>query len=469
MAGHQRHAGGTPALLLAVLLGLQACGERPVATEPVPLAGAAAGWNVLLLTVDTLRADRLGSFGYALRDTSPAIDNLVASGIRFDLAMAPRAITWPSLASVLTGLYPSGHGVIQNGYEFADGLATLPKLLQTAGYQTGAFLSNMCRANHQGWDTRYCSKSIDGRVTREAVEWAQTLDPDRPFLLWAHYFGAHPPYSNGKDLAHEVLDPDYDGWLRPKSWVLDKIMIEQTPLTDADVGYLDALYDAAVIGTDETIGHLLAGLEQAGRLDRTVVIFLADHGEDLYDHHGYIYHACSVYQTGLQVPLAFVAEGLLEPGAVVGQTVELIDVAPTLLELLDLPQPDEVHGRSLVPYLERPGRPGRGRPAFSEYSKYPIHTVLADGWKLIDNPEHVYPLCFGRAPEDLYPLAPVELYNLAEDPDETTNLADRYAEKVATLQRLIEERFAGLEDRGLEQEVPEDLKEELRALGYVAN
>jgi arylsulfatase A-like enzyme len=153
----------------------------------------------------------------------------------------------------------------------------------------------------------------------------------------------------------------------------------------------------------------------------------------------------------------------------VGQTVELIDVAPTLLELLDLPQPEELHGRSLVPYLERPGRPGRGRPAFSEYSKYPIHTVLADGWKLIDNPEHVYPLCFGRAPEDLYPLAPVELYNLLEDPDETTNLADRYPEKVAALQRLIEERFAGLEGRALEQEIPEDLKEELRALGYVAN
>ncbi len=80
-----------------------------------------------------------------------------------------------------------------------------------------------------------------------------------------------------------------------------------------------------------------------------------------------------------------------------------------------------------------------------------------------------HPLCFGRAPEDLYPLAPVELYNLAEDPDETTNLVDRYPEKVAALQRLIEERFAGLVDRGLEQEIPEDLKEELRALGYIAN
>ncbi len=90
-------------------------------------------------------------------------------------------------------------------------------------------------------------------------------------------------------------------------------------------------------------------------------------------------------------------------------------------------------------------------------------------WKLVDNPEHATPLCFGRAPADLYQIAPVELYHLADDPEETTNLAERYPEKVEALQRLIEERFAELEDRGLEQEIPEDLKEELRALGYVAN
>ena len=111
--------------------------------------------------------------------------------------MSQRASTWPSLASVLTGLYPSGHGVNENGFGFPDGLPTLPKLLHAAGYQTGAFLSNMCQANHQGWDDFSCSGGQDGKDVRRALEWAQGVDAKRPFVLWVHLFGAHPPYYNG--------------------------------------------------------------------------------------------------------------------------------------------------------------------------------------------------------------------------------------------------------------------------------
>lgn len=452
------------ALTLAVL-SVVSCGEE----EPPDLSGTAANWNLLVLSVDTLRADRLAAWGYDVRQNSPHLDGLVRSGTRFETAMAPRAITWPSLASAMTGLYPTGHGVAQNGYDFPDEVPTLAKLLAAQGYQTGAFLSNMCSANHQGWDTRYCSRSVDGRTTLRALQWSEQIDRERPFLMWAHYFGGHSPYTNGKHRFGDFLDPTYEGPVAAQKGVLDAIMTEKIALSETDVGQLDALYDAAVLGTDDTIGDLLKGLGDAGLLERTLVVFFADHGEELYDHHGYLYHACSVYQSGLRVPLAFVAPGLLGADKQVSGVVELIDVLPTLLDLLGVEAPAELHGRSLAPLLADPVGSRGDRPAFSEYDQTRIHTVLAGDWKLVDNPDGHHPICFGGAPADLYPIARAELYDLRSDPGETTNLADQYPERVEALRRLIERRFASLTDRIEDQELPEDLKRELEALGYLAN
>jgi arylsulfatase A-like enzyme len=447
---------------------LVACGpdRRP---EPPGLAAAASGWNLLLVTVDTVRADRLGAYGYERRTTSPNIDTLLASGVAFDRAMAPRALTWPSLGSVLTGLYPSGHGLIDNGYEFPDELLTLPKLLQAAGYQTGAVLSNMCQANHQGWGSFACGKGNDSRVNEKTREWMGTVDREKPFYFWAHYFGAHAPYYNGGRDAPRVADQSYRGPVAAKKGPLNRIMREGLDLSAADHEHLTALYDAAVMGTDRFVGELLDSLEQSGLLEKTLILFLADHGEDLYEHHGYLYHACSVYQSSLHVPLGFVAPGLLPAGARVAQPAELIDVLPTVLELLGVPAPSDLHGRSLVPLLERPGAGGAGKPAFSEYYDTEIRTVLAGDWKLVENPDEIFPECFAGVPQDFYPIAAVELYDLSQDPQETANLASRYPQRVEELRELIRRRFAGLSRNIRQQEVPEELKEELRALGYVAN
>lgn len=460
------------ALLLA--LALAGCEAEPAekkGEERKRLAGGAQGWNVLLLTVDTLRADRLGAYGYAgyaARPTSPSLDAHLAAGVLFERAAAQRASTWPSLATVLTGLYPRGHGVIENGYGFPDDLPTLPKLLHGAGYRTGAFLSNMCQANHQGWDEFACSGGQDGKTVRRALEWAQAQDGSKPFFLWVHLFGAHGPYYNGGDLAARELDPGYQGPVGPKKWQLNRIMAERVVLSPRDIQHLDALYDAAVIGTDRLSGSLLDGLRASGRLDRTLIAFTADHGEELYDHNGYLYHACSVYESTLHVPLGITAPGLLPAGARVPQTVELADVAPTLLDLLGVQPPAEQHGRSLVPYLERPGEGGAGKPAFSEYGSATIHTVTRGPWKLVSNPDGVEPVCIPGAPPGHYPIGKAELYNLEQDPRETRNLADQHPEVVAELAKLIRQRFSGLADRSKGQAVPDDLKKELEALGYVA-
>jgi arylsulfatase A-like enzyme len=442
----------------------------PSTSTSQQLAGAAKGWNVVVLSIDTLRADRLGAYGYAARPNSPLLDAQLASGVLFEAAMAQRAATWPSLASLLTGLYPSAHGVAENGYGFPDDLPTLPKVLHGAGYRTGAFLSNMCDANHQGWDGFACSGGEDGKTVRRAVEWAGALPADgRPYLLWVHLFGAHNPYYNGGDTAARELDPGYDGPLRPKKWALDQVNRTKPALDAADLKHLDALYDAAVMGSDRLAGGVLAGLRAAGRLERTIVVLTADHGEELYEHNRYLFHSCSVYQGTLHVPLGISAPGLLPPGARVPQTVELIDVMPTLLALLGVAPPREQHGRSLVPYLERPGSGGAGKPAFSEYGESAVHTVIKDGWKLVDNPGGHDPVCIPEAPPHHYPIGRTELYDLARDPREQRNLAASETARAAGLARLIRQRFSGLTKRRHQQAVPEKTRKELEALGYVAH
>ncbi len=459
-----------PVLLVMALAACSPSGERAVPGGG-RLAGAAAGWNVVLVTVDTQRADRLSGYGYQRRATSPRIDTLLLdSGVRFARAMSPRGATWPALASLLTGLYPTGHGVIRNGYGLPDGLPTLPLLLHDAGYQTGAFLNNMQSANHSGWDAFHYARGDDVRLVRQAHEWIRGLEPDRPFFLWTHLFGPHSPYHMAK-LLDEIpgLDPDYDGPVKMGKVALDRILSEGIPLGEADLAQLDAYYDGAVLATDRHVGRLIDGLRTAPGADRTLFVYASDHGEALYEHHEYLYHACSAYQNVLQVPLSIVAPGLLEPGTVIDRVVELIDVLPTLLELLGLEAPAEQHGVSLVRLLERPDAGGTERPAFSEYDDTAIRTVMSGGWKLIVNPDAVDPVCVPGAPDFPFPIEPLELYDLTADPGETRNLAAERPDVVDELRALIAARFAGLSDRGREQDIPEDLRRELEALGYVAN
>jgi arylsulfatase A-like enzyme len=459
------------ALALAALLLLASCRGTPQkeerAAERRKLSGAARGWNVVLLSVDTLRADRLGAYGYQ-KQTAPAMDAQLAAGVTFEAAMAQRAATWPSLASLLTGLYPSAHGVAENGYGFPDGLPTLPKVLHQAGYRTGAFLSNMCDANHQGWDDFACSGGQDGKTVHRAESWVGQLSKDKPFFLWVHLFGAHNPYYNGGDQGAQ-LDPGYDGPVRPKKWALDAINKTKPALSERDLRHLDLLYDAAVQGSDRSIAAVVGALRAAGLLDRTVVVLTADHGEELYQHNRYLFHSCSVYQTALHVPLGIAAPSLLKAGARVPQTVELIDVMPTLLDLVGVAAPREQHGRSLVPYLERPDAGGPGKPAFSEYGASTLRTVAADGFKLIDNPDGYDPVCIPEAPPHHYPIGRAELYDLRHDPGEQKNLAAADPARVAALQKLLRQRFSGLARRAPQGELPEKIRKQLKALGYVAH
>ena len=457
------------ALAIAALVLASVEAWRPRAGErPSELAGKARGWNVWLLSLDTVRADRLNSYGYAVRETTRRLDGLIAHGARFERAMAPRAATWPSLGSVLTGLYPSAHGLVDNGYLFPDEIVTLPQILHAEGYQTGAFLANMCEANHRGWDRLFCARTVDTRIRPAVEEWMATVDPERPFLLWTHYFASHSPYTTGRRLAERELDPGYDGPVRPGKGALERIMRERIPLSEADLFHLDALYDGALVETDLRVARLGGRLAEAGLLENTIVVILADHGEDLYQHHGYLFHGCSVYQTSLQVPLAIVAPGVVPEELEVDQVVELLDVLPTLLELLGLQTPGELQGRSLVPALD-PALELAERPAFSEYGHSRARTVRAGDWTMVVNPDLARPSCVAGGPEDFYAIEAEELYDLASDPLEQRNLADERPQRAAELEAAIDARFELLPGDVRRQELPEEVKESLRALGYVVD
>ena len=285
--------------------------------------------------------------------------------------------------------------------------------------------------------------------------------------MWTHYFGAHPHYYNGGNGAEE-LDPGYQGPVRAEREALNRLVRDGVVPTEADERHMDALYDSAIHGTDSYISRLLEWLWKRQQLDRTVIVFLADHGEELWQHNNYIFHVCSVYESTLHVPLAFVATGLIPEGGVVSQNVELSDVLPTLLDLLALEKPADLHGSSLVPYLARPGAGGAGKPAFSQYGDTSVHTVIQDNWKLIDNPDQHEPYCLEGAAPGHYPIGHQELYDLATDPGEQLNLAEQHPARVAELQTLIARRFEGLTARAHEQDLSPELIERLRALGYVA-
>ena len=235
-------------------------------------AADAARPNVLLITVDTLRLDRLGAYGGS-PDTTPHIDGLAEQGVRFAAVQGPRGLTWPSLTTLLTGLQPRTHGVRANGVMLEEGFRTLPEVLRAAGWKTAGFLANMCDAPNRGLDEFFCAwwektgppprrtrfqwasheqAAWDESITRRAIEFIGGRH-ERPFFAWVHYIDPHKPF----DPVPEFASPIVDGSFQPDDATLDALTLGPTPLTAAQRAQLFAIYDSQVKGVDAKIGRLL--------------------------------------------------------------------------------------------------------------------------------------------------------------------------------------------------------------------
>jgi len=451
--------------------------------------------NVLLLTVDTLRPDYMSMNGYD-RATTPKLDALISGGFYFDRALSPIGRTTPALASLLTGAYPHRTGVRGLTDSLADGVETLAERLERAGYQTTAVVSNQVLASRRRLDAGFAHYDMakDDRdasaTTQAALEQLAVLRRDRPAFVWVHYIDPHVPYDSTPNLVR-MMDPTYVGRYarsfghrrRPGEPVdahrtfpadLPKgIATHRNPLPDAVNAHIRRLYAADIRFLDLQIGRLLAGIRAFGS-DDWLIVFTADHGENLGEHALFFDHGDYVDNASTRVPLAFVlprGHPLHGAGHCPGW-VSLVDVAPTLLELLRLDPSTELReqfeGRSLAPCFR--GEPLDERPVFAEsgFSYYPdllypprensvagrTRAVIHDGFKLVWSP--------GSPPEHAW-----ELYRLDDDPHETHDLYRPDHPALPALRAQLQRWMQRATDPGPSLPLDDADRRALRALGYI--
>ena len=321
--------------------------------------------NVVIFSVDTLRADLLGAYGNTPSPT-PRFDRLAEQSLVFDAAYSPATITNPSLTSMLTGLLPPQHGVHEQNSGFAKGIVTIPLVAKGSGIATGSFLANMCKLQdtkgtvyHDGWDERFCGMLDDPENYSDQYLWDEAVvdatcawidEQDRPFLAWAHLMDPHAEHRPPPRLWDWEGDEPREKYEQYAYY--NEFEAERTMPPDEVKERLWALYSAEVTGSDDQLGRMLDYLEDSGHADDTAVIATSDHGEELFETWVRYDHGFSMTEGVFRVPLMVRAAGV-EPGRIAAP-VELSQVAPTVLELFDLEPAYELSGQSLL--AEQPSR-----------------------------------------------------------------------------------------------------------------
>jgi arylsulfatase A-like enzyme len=411
------------------------------------------------VTLDTTRVDALGCYGGAGAGT-PHLDALAAGGVRFSQAITPTPYTGPAHASLLTGLYPPRHGLRDFLHQAMDGgVATLPDLLRVRGYRTAAFLSSYVLDRRFGLARGFEVYSCDfwrrvtgggaprivlgtpeferrGKATvDEALAWlARAGEKDAPIFTWVHLYDPHLPYAP-------------EGPFAPREAAADPIAAAR------------ARYYGEVSSADAQVGRLLAWLRDAKREEHTIVVVTADHGELLGEHGRTLgTHSTHLVDATVHVPLIVRVPGL--PARVVPEQVRLVDVLPTVLDLMGIAVPGGLDGRSLAPLLR--GAPMAHVPAYSEtfYERFP--EVAPPGAELVSLREGAYKLL--RSPVRR------ELYDLDRDPDELQDVGATHPDLVAGLEAELRRvrRVPQAPDAPLSMDEEERQRhlERLRSLGY---
>jgi arylsulfatase A-like enzyme len=430
-------------------------------------ARAPAPPNVLLLTVDTLRADHVGAWGYP-PGTSPEIDALVRESASFETALVPRGQTWPSLATLLTATPPVVHGVRRNGQPPAGAPATLATVLVPRGYRVAAFLANGGKAAWPGFEEVTDLRDLDGPLVARAKGWLRGHAGER-FFLWVHLFAPHRPYRPPAPLAR-LFDPGYAGAIDGSVEQIRAIGAGGGSLAPEDVRHMIALYDGEVRATDRLVGTLLDALDELALADRTLVVLAADHGEELHERHGYFSHSASIYDTVLRVPLAFRWPGRIAAGPRTSGLAEAMDVAPTILGLAGIPRPAGWEGRDLSAVVRGDAAPDPGHAAFAELEDRVV-SIRTREHRFVHNPSDFdFPLEAGELGV-AFPLDREELYDHRADPAERRNVASAYPGVVRELRERVERwmdahGWEAASARDARTRLPDDVRAELEALGY---
>lgn len=438
---------------LVLVLGCRATEPSP---PPSPAPPPAEGADLVLISIDTLRADRLGSYGYD-RPTSPALDALAAESVRFANAFAESSWTLPSHITLFTGLHPTSHGVTLEEHQLAESISTLAERFREAGYQTyGNTAGGLLSARYgfgRGFDRFDDEFKVLERGVAETIEAVEAADPDRPFFAFLHTYDVHCPYDPPEEYARRFRTrPPHDHL--EVAGKCGNPHFNQLDLGPGQLRFLSDQYDAGIRAADDRLAGLLAHLRARDRWDQTIVAVLSDHGEELGEH-GRIGHERTLFVETLRVPLILRVPGV--PPRVLPDLVGLVDVAPTLLELVGAPPLDPQRG-SLVRRMTGAAREeDPQRAAFSELERHVrLRSVVHDDHHLIvDLADPERPLVF----------------DLAADPREQHVLAgERFVGRTARrLGRLLSAHLRTLPAPPTTHSAPLDpeLARQLRALGYL--
>ncbi|MEM8933652.1 MAG: sulfatase, partial [Acidobacteriota bacterium] len=441
---------------------------EPVAA-PVVAAAAERQPDILIYLVDTLRADRLGLYGYD-RPTSPRLDAFARDAVTFTEARAQTSWTRTAVVSMFTGLYPPSHGVELRDDGLPAEVVTLAERLKAAGYQTVGMTTNGNVSAQfglaQGFDIyQHVLESRQRlevhRLADHVEEWVATwlggedLDaPDRPpFLLYAHATDPHSPYTPREPFRSRFA-PDADPTLGHLDTVRD-IVTGQRPAGEDEARQLSDLYDAEIAFTDHYFGALLDRLRDLGLYDDMIIVFVSDHGEEFFEHEGWE-HGRTLYDEQLRVPLVVKLPGGEGGGLRLAGRAGHVDIMPTLLDLLDLPPGDAIDGQSLVPAIRTTAEEQAGGALQLAYLKLEDQRLrsLADGQlKMIED-------WFG----------PDYLFDVAADPTETVDLSAERAIRAGYLKQRLRRLTLDLERDQRQADVVEidpETREQLEALGYI--
>lgn len=440
--------------------------------------------NVLLISIDTLRPDHLHCYGYR-RTTSPAIDKLASEGVLFENHISSTSWTLPAHAALFTSLADSVHGCTDTDRKLHKDFNTISEVFARAGYETAGFFSgpylHPAFGLGQGFDhyencTSY-AKAIDGEPVKK---WAMDTGimrqshhdianpivyaafkkwlakkKESPFFMFVHMWDTHfdfippPPYD-------KKFDPDYEGTISGIDFFLDKRINAQMP--ERDLRHIIALYDGEIAWTDAHVGKMIKDLEDAGLLEKTIIVITSDHGTEFFEH-GDKAHRKTLFDEVIRIPLIIRYPAKLPAGVRVNAQTRLIDVTPTLVELTGLPAMEHVMGSSLV-RLAAGKEPGFDNTAVSELFSVgrSMRTLRTLNWKLTDhinlNRRYFFDLIEDPGEKRLR-------INLAKDPGLELLTQYRAISKELIIRRS---RWAKSTDRST---IPEDVLQQLKSLGYI--
>lgn len=444
------------------------------------------GYNLILVSIDTLRSDHLGCYGYP-RPVSPHLDRYAEENMRCANMYSQAPYTLPSHASLFTSLYPSSHGVQSSEHRLSRNTDLLAEILAGQGLATAAFTGGGLVSHRFGFNRGfdiYCEvdplgdRFFEGLAPTAnrlgdgsagsfsmALDWIRA-ERDRPFFLFLHTFMVHDflPPAEWVELFNAGCQSKLRPGLEAKE-AKNEALLENSALSETDLTYFINMYDATIRATDQMMGELFAHLQELGLEKRTVVVITSDHGEE-FKEHGQFGHTRSVYEELIRIPLIMKVPGVAG-GHVIDTALNQVDIVPTLLEIMGFVHSGTIQGRSFVGLFS--GEDEQDRPVYAEVDVKKLSRracLIMDGWKYIEGSTEEVLSC--PAPAD------VQLFRLNDDPCEKSDLSKGQAAVRQDLKKVMQRFRQDLghtrQALGVDEtssELSPELLEVLRQQGYL--